>query len=378
MSWNEYGIEDVCELIVDCVNRTAPIVDYETPYKMIRTSNVRDGWINLSDARNVTKDTFEKWTRRAVPRQGDVVLTREAPLGEVGIIRTDEPIFLGQRTVMYRANPDKILPHFLYYSLLSHDVQAQIKAFGFGSTVSHMRVPDAKKLQMKVPDMVTQEKIICVMNSYDSMIEANQRRIQLLEESARLLYREWFVKLRFPGHETVAVVAGLPEGWKRINLLNFADVTYGFPFRADLFNSEKIGTPIVRIRDIQGVSTDTYTSEEADPQYLISRGDFLVGMDGNFHMNHWAGEPGYLVQRVCRIMPRDRRFLGFLGLAMHGPVKHYEATISGATVAHLGAKHLKQIELLVPANLQDQIDVLNNLMWEQVTLREHNVRGCPR
>lgn len=223
MNWQKYGIDEVCELIVDCVNRTAHVVDYETPYKMIRTSNVRNGWIDMSDARNVTKDTYEKWTRRAVPRQGDVVLTREAPLGEVGLIRTDEPVFLGQRTVMYRTNPEKMLPHFLYYSLLSHEVQAQIHAFGFGSTVSHMRVPDAKKLQLKAPDTATQEKIIFVMDAYDTMIEANQRRIQLLEETARLLYGEWFVKLQFPGHVTAPVTDGVAEGWKYTTLGEVCD-----------------------------------------------------------------------------------------------------------------------------------------------------------
>jgi type I restriction enzyme S subunit len=243
MNWQEYGIDEVCELIVDCVNRTAPVVDYETPYKMIRTSNVRDGWIDMSDARNVTKDTYEKWTRRAVPRQGDVVLTREAPLGEVGLIRTDEPVFLGQRTVMYRTNPEKILPHFLYYSLLNHDVQAQIQAFGFGSTVSHMRVPDAKKLQLRVPDTVTQEKIIFVIDAYDTIIEANKRRIQLLEESARLLYREWFVKLRFPGHEIVPVTDGVPEGWNKLNLSELADVIMGQSPESKHFNEEGEGAP---------------------------------------------------------------------------------------------------------------------------------------
>lgn len=275
MSWQEYGIEEVCELIVDCVNRTAPVVDYETPYKMIRTSNVRDGWIDLSDVKCVTKDTYEKWTRRAVPRKGDVVLTREAPLGEVGLIRTDEPVFLGQRTVMYRANPEKILSHFLYYSLLSHDVQAQIQAFGFGSTVSHMRVPDAKKLQLKAPDTVIQSKIISVMDSYDSMIEANQRRIQLLEESARLLYREWFVKLRFPGHETVPVVDGVPEGWEKKTLGDLADIVMGQSPESKYFNEDGEGLPFHQgVTDFgdRFVSHSTYSTHAtriAEPRDIL-------------------------------------------------------------------------------------------------------------
>ena len=88
--WPRLSVEDACELIVDCLNRTAPIVEYPTDFKMIRTTNVRDGWINSDGIRCVTAETYEIWTRRAVPRRGDILLTREAPLGEIGIVRTDD------------------------------------------------------------------------------------------------------------------------------------------------------------------------------------------------------------------------------------------------------------------------------------------------
>ena len=289
MSWQEYSIEEVCELIVDCVNRTAPVVDYETPYKMIRTSNVRDGWIDMSDARNVTKDVYELWTRRAVPRQGDVVLTREAPLGEVGLIRADEPVFLGQRTVMYRANPEKMLPHFLYYSLLSHEVQAQIKAFGFGSTVSHMRVPDAKKLQLKAPDTATQEKIIYVMDAYDTMIEANQRRIQLLEEASMILYREWFVKLRFPGHETAQVADHVPDGWSRQPLSALADVIMGQSPESKHFNEDGEGLPFHQGVSDFGDRFVTHSTFSTHATRIAMPGDILCSVRapvGRLNVSH--------------------------------------------------------------------------------------------
>ena len=87
-------VSELCTLIVDCVNRTAPIVEYETKYKMIRTTNVRDGRINLSSSRRVTEKTFERWTRRAKVLDGDVVLTREAPIGEVGFVSDLGTVFL--------------------------------------------------------------------------------------------------------------------------------------------------------------------------------------------------------------------------------------------------------------------------------------------
>ena len=85
-NWKKDEISNVCEYAVDCVNRTALATEDITPYVMIRTSNVRNGRITLNDVKYVEEDVFTKWTRRLVPQQGDVVLTREAPVGEVGII----------------------------------------------------------------------------------------------------------------------------------------------------------------------------------------------------------------------------------------------------------------------------------------------------
>lgn len=81
--WPRVKVSEVCESIVDCVNKAAKVVEHVTPYKMIRTTNVRDGYVNVSEVRHVDKNTYEQWTRRQVPQPGDVILTREAPLGEV-------------------------------------------------------------------------------------------------------------------------------------------------------------------------------------------------------------------------------------------------------------------------------------------------------
>ena len=111
--WPLRRIEDLCIAIVDCLNRTAPVVDGPTDFRMIRTTNVRNGWIDLNNARYVDEPTFRKWTRREVPKRGDIVLTREAPLGEVGMIRTNDSVFLGQRTVLYRVAVEALRAHKL-------------------------------------------------------------------------------------------------------------------------------------------------------------------------------------------------------------------------------------------------------------------------
>jgi len=215
MSWPLHPVAELCEFAVDCVNKTAPLVDHETPYKMIRTTNVKSGFIDIEDVRYVSKDTYEKWTRRSRPRFGDVVLTREAPVGEVGrcTFPDEEHVFLGQRLFHFRPDPEKLDWNFLAYVLQSSDVQGRLHGRSFGATVPHVKVGDAESLLIPCPSIDEQRRVGGALASYDDLIATNQRRIALLEQATRLLYREWFVQLRFPGHESVPVSNGAPEGW---------------------------------------------------------------------------------------------------------------------------------------------------------------------
>jgi type I restriction enzyme S subunit len=111
-------------------------------------------------------------------------------------------------------------------------VRAQIRATATGAKVKHTAPERIKKVRVSVPDIEVQRTISHVLDSYDDLIATNQRCIALLEESARLLYREWFVKLRFPGHELVKVVDGLPEGWSRKTLADLATLNYGKALKA--------------------------------------------------------------------------------------------------------------------------------------------------
>ncbi|MBG5925783.1 restriction endonuclease subunit S [Providencia rettgeri] len=224
-SWQKIKLSEVCDSIVDCVNKTAPIVEYETPYKMIRTTNVKNGVISLAGCRFVEKSTFEKWTRRAEPKVGDVILTREAPLGDVGMITTpNEHIFLGQRLMQYRVNPERLNAHYLLYALQAPDLQGQLKAAGSGSTVEHIRVGDAENLQISLPPLEYQMRIGKLLSNYDNLIENNNRRIAILEDMAQSLYREWFVNFRYLGYQENLDADGnlklvgsplslIPEGW---------------------------------------------------------------------------------------------------------------------------------------------------------------------
>jgi len=228
--WKRVSIQDACTSIIDCVNKTAPKSDVSTPYKMLRTTNVKNGWVLMENLNSVTEEVFKKWTRRQIPQKGDVILTREAPLGEVGLLRVERKVFLGQRLVAYRADPTKLDNRFLLYSFLAPDLKRQVMSFGSGATVEHMRVPDAEKLTVLLPDLPTQQRIADVLSAYDDLIENNNRRIKILEETVQKIYTEWFVNFRFPGHEHVKMVdtgtefGMIPEGWEVKVLSDVVDI----------------------------------------------------------------------------------------------------------------------------------------------------------
>jgi type I restriction enzyme S subunit len=226
MTWPLKPISALCEFATDCVNKTASVVDGVTPYKMIRTTNVKGGFIDIDEVRYVSKDTFDKWTRRSRPRYGDVILTREAPVGEVGrcTFSEEENIFLGQRLFHYRPNPELLDWNYLAYVLQSPEVQGYLHGRSFGATVAHVKVADAENLEIPCPPIDVQRKLGNVLANYDDLIATNQRRITLLEDTARRLYREWFVQLRFPGHASVPVQDGVPQGWEMQALSTIANV----------------------------------------------------------------------------------------------------------------------------------------------------------
>jgi type I restriction enzyme S subunit len=215
--WTAHPIRELCSSIIDCVNKTAPVVGGPTPYRMIRTTNVRNGRVDVCSVRYVESDTYRRWVRRGEPRVGDIVLTREAPLGEVGMLRDAAGVFLGQRLVMYRADPERANHHFLLYAMRGASVQSQIKSLGSGSTVEHMRVPDCGELLISCPDISAQRRIGATLAAFDELIEINDRRIAILEDLARSLYGEWFVRFRFPSHEGLDLVDSelgpLPRTW---------------------------------------------------------------------------------------------------------------------------------------------------------------------
>ena len=267
-------------------------------------------------------------------------------LGYSAIVpKSDRTYLHNQRIGLISFKNDECYPGYIYFLMRTHLYQRSIANTSTGATVHHTSPTKIYEYRFTAPDYETQRRIADYLFSYEKLIENNQKQIELLEEAAQRLYKEWFVDLRFPGYENTPIIDGIPQGWKKERVVDIADVQYGFAFDGTLFNSDGNGMPIIRIRNIPDGITKDYTTEEADEQYIVKNGDIVVGMAGEFHINSWSGEDSYLVQRTCRIKPHNLDMKGYLLQAIYEPIKFFESTVVGATVAHLGKKHIDTITI---------------------------------
>jgi type I restriction enzyme, S subunit len=210
-------LEEICEFIVDCEHKTAPT--QEAGYPSIRTPNIGRGYFILDGVNRVSEQTYQLWTKRATPRPGDLIMAREAPVGNVAMVPEGLQPCLGQRTLLIRPNKSRADPRYLTYLLIGDEVQETIYALTNGVTVPHLNMKDVRTLALpEIPPLSVQRRIAGILSAYDELIENNQRRIKILEEMARSLYREWFVHFRFPGHDKVKMVQSslgpIPQGWE--------------------------------------------------------------------------------------------------------------------------------------------------------------------
>jgi len=183
--WIVARIKDVCSEIVDCKNRTPDAVE-QSRYFVIRTSCIRQGVFDPKGGYFTSRDDFEEWTRKGLPRHGDVLFTREAPAGEACLVPADLLCCLGQRMMFLRPDRGAIEPEYLLAAIYGPTVRRHIEANAKGSTVSHLRVGEVGELPLLVPPLEEQQQIIERLQSLSrlesGLIAEADRSIQLATE----------------------------------------------------------------------------------------------------------------------------------------------------------------------------------------------------
>ena len=168
-----------------------------------------------------------------------------------------------------------------YYALLS----SNLKKVAFGSAQPFVSYNSLNRIVIYLPSIEKQKKIANILSTYDELIENNNKRIKLLEQMAENLYREWFVRFRFPGYENAKFENGLPEGWKIKKIGDIAQIKSGYAFKSEWWADE--GVPVIKIKDIQNNTIDfsdlsRVSKEHAllAKQFFVTEGDLLIAMTG--------------------------------------------------------------------------------------------------
>lgn len=360
--WTELPLGKIIDLVIDYRGKTPKKLGGDwsnTGYRALSARNIKTGRIVQTDTiRYVDESLYQKWMKDEV-RRGDILITSEAPFGQIFYWDSDEKIVLSQRLFCIRVNP-KYDARFIYYYMTTSAFQGELAGRSTGTTVIGLRQPELMKCIIHIPSGENQHRIASILASIDAKISSNQKINDNLFEQMEALYRSCFVDYRpFGGSK--------PESWKQSDIYALANIIYGAPFASKQFNTEGVGKPIIRIRDLKEQKFTTYTTEVHPKGYLLQPGDIVVGMDGEFRPYIWGNDEAWLNQRVCVFANKRPSGKAFLYFTIKPLLYAIEQTQVATTVIHIGKKDYDAFEVTLPNNeILDKFDELTEPMIKRI------------
>ena len=221
--WKKVKLQEICESISDGDHLPPPKAENGIPFVTI--SNIKDNQLDFTDTMFVPETYYEKLDNKRKAKTGDILYSVVGSFGIPVLLKRDEKFVFQRHIAILR--PNKIDSSFLYYTMLGRDFYAKADAAAIGAAQRTVSLTSLRNIEICLPPLETQQKIAGILSAYDDLIENNRKQIKLLEEAAQKLYKEWFVKLNFPGHENVKIVDGMPEGWKKESIDKIYNIRYG-------------------------------------------------------------------------------------------------------------------------------------------------------
>jgi type I restriction enzyme S subunit len=331
-----------------------------------------------SRLRNATMDRVPLEGRerlRFLLHSGDLLFARQslvlAGAGKCSVFLGDtEPVTFESHVIRVRLEPLVADPLFYYYFFQSRAGHAVIESIvEQGAGASGIRASDLARVTVPHPPIESQRRIAGILSALDDKIELNRRKAETLEATARALFRSWFVEFDpvrakavgrntglapnvrdlFPDRLVESELGEIPEGWATAGIYDIADVVYGAPFSSARFNDQRLGRPLIRIRDLVDQEPAVWTTEEPSRGYVVHGGDIIVGMDGEFRAYLWHGLDAWLNQRVCVFRPKPGVPAAFVRGSIEDPLAGVEASETATTVIHLGKADIDTFRIVLPS-----------------------------
>jgi type I restriction enzyme S subunit len=374
-SFETITIEEAADRLIDYRGKTPPKT--ESGIRLITAKVVKGGQIHDDPAEYIAADFYDEWMRRGLPQKFDVLITTEAPLGEVAILRSEERIALAQRIILLRAKKGGIDPEYLFYALQSDFTQGELRARASGTTVLGIKQSELRQVRIPKFPLPEQKRIAGILSAYDELIENSQRRIKVLETMARNLYREWFVHYRYPGHENTPLIPSLigdiPKGWEVKKLGEISE-----DMRRNVAKGElEEPTPYVGLEHISRRSLpldDWATATELGSNKLeFKKGEVLFGkIRPYFHKVSVAPFDGLCSADTIVIRARRPEYYAVVVACVSSDafVAEASATANGAKMPRANWEVLEKFPVVLPAGevAEKFSKIFSNIISQQQTL----------
>jgi type I restriction enzyme, S subunit len=361
--WRHTTLSEIGDIITGKTPSSAR-AEYFDGYIPFVTPSDFDGRRKIdSTARALTESGAASLGRVLVPASAIFVSCIGSDMGKAAISGGDCVTNQQINSLIVGANAD---PLFVFYNLSTR--KEEIRRIASGSAQPILNKSAFGRLDILLPPLPEQRAIASVLGALDDKIELNQKTNATLEAMAGALFKSWFVDFdpvrakaegRDPGlpPEIAALfpdsfenvgLEKIPKGWRKTSIYEIADVIYGAPFGSRSFNSERLGLPLIRIRDLKDQVPEVYTTEEHPRGYLAQPGDLLVGMDGEFRPYMWCGAPGWMNQRVCCFQPKPDVSRAYVHFVIESLLAEVERSETATTVIHLGKSDIDHFRVLEP------------------------------
>ena len=370
----------------DCEN------EENSGYYFISCKDIFDGQINYKNARQITKADFEETHKRTMLEVDDILLTNSGTIGRMAFVTDREATTkttFQKSVAIIKPDKQKVLPRYLYYQL--QNCVPQFINSSNGSAQKNLLLSTMRTFQIEIEEnREKQEKIANTLSAYDDLIENNQKQIKLLEEAAQRLYKEWFVDLRFPGHENTKIVDGVTEGLSKSTVGNICKL------RKVVITPDKIesNTPYIGLEHMPRndicLSTWGKSEEINSNKFIYLKKDVLFGkIRPYFHKVGFALNDG-ITSTDTMVMVADQNLWGLLLVTVSSDTFvdfSYQNCKEGAKMPRADWKQMEKYAIMIADQatqklFEQEILVITNkisaLAFQCRSLREARDRMLPK
>ena len=288
--WKEYKIGDLCKITSSRRIFAIEYKDFGVPFYRGKEIIEKQKGNKISTELFISQERYDEIkAKHGVPQKGDMLLTSVGTLGIPYVVQ-DEVFYFKDGNLTWFSDFNNLDSRFLYYWFLSPIGKDNIDSKAIGSTQKALTIDTLSRFEISLPPLEEQKKIANILGTIDDKIEINRRINDNLEQQAQALFKSWFVDFEIPNEEGEPykssggkmVESGLgliPEGWRTGSIYKYVKVIYGAPYKSTLFNENKEGNPLIRIRDLKTFTPQYYTPELLPNTEFVCTGDVVAGMD---------------------------------------------------------------------------------------------------